>query len=107
MLMMKNQPVPIFVMGTARSGTTWLANILSNHNEVAAVTAPEHHGIHESHVYDYTRYCFPSHITCKDFISRYMKEDYYKILGIDGDKLCTNDSAENTGNSKSSFFNNT
>ncbi len=40
--------IPVFVLGLQRSGTTWLANMLFNHPDVAAVSAAEHHGIHES-----------------------------------------------------------
>lgn len=28
---------PVFVLGTARSGTTWLANLLADHPRIAAV----------------------------------------------------------------------
>lgn len=39
---------PIFVLGMQRSGTTWAANLLAAHPEIAAVTAEDHHGVHES-----------------------------------------------------------
>lgn len=46
---------PIFVLGHQRSGTTWLANQLSAHPDVAAVQHAAHHGVHESiyfsHIY--------------------------------------------------------
>jgi hypothetical protein len=71
---------PIFVLGTARSGTTWLANQLSAHSCIAAATAAQHHGIHESHLYSYTRFCFPEVLGFEEFISEYQKEDYYKLV---------------------------
>jgi len=39
---------PIFVIGIQRSGTTWLANLLGEHPDIAAVRHEDHHGIHES-----------------------------------------------------------
>ena len=89
-VIMEKSPVPIFVLGSARSGTTWLANILASHDNVAAATAVEHHGIHESHVYSYTRYCFPESVTCCHFFEQYCLEDYYRILKIDAEAFCKN-----------------
>ena len=45
---MSENPIPIFVLGNHRSGTTWLANQLCLHPEVAGVQHDAHHGIHES-----------------------------------------------------------
>jgi hypothetical protein len=39
---------PIFVIGRNRSGTTWLANQLCEHPDIAGVQHDRHHGIHES-----------------------------------------------------------
>ncbi|MEM9173615.1 MAG: sulfotransferase [Myxococcota bacterium] len=39
---------PLFVLGNHRSGTTWLANQLCRHPEIAGVQHERHHGIHES-----------------------------------------------------------
>ncbi len=41
-------PSPIFVLGKQRSGTTWLANQLCEHESIAGVQHPRHFGIHES-----------------------------------------------------------
>lgn len=35
---------PIFVLGSARHGTTWLGNLLSNHREISGVTHASHWG---------------------------------------------------------------
>lgn len=42
------RPVPIFVLGLQRSGTTLAANLLAAQPGVAAVSAARHQGIHES-----------------------------------------------------------
>lgn len=39
---------PLFVLGKQRSGTTWLANQLSQHSQIAAVRDDHHGGVHES-----------------------------------------------------------
>ena len=71
---------PLFIMGSARSGTTWLANILSSHPDISSPTCVEHHGIHESHLFDHTRYVFPDDIECDTFINEYKKEDFFTII---------------------------
>jgi hypothetical protein len=79
----------IFVLGTARSGTTWLANLLGSHPSIAAVTAPEHHGVHESHVLDHTRYAIPGRIPCAEFGRRYAPEDYFLLTGLELTDVCS------------------
>ena len=81
---------PLFIMGSARSGTTWLANILSSHPDISSPTCVEHHGIHESHLFDHTRYVFPDDIECNAFINEYKKEDLFKLLSIDPTTFCKN-----------------
>ena len=39
---------PLFILGKQRSGTTWLANQLSQHSQIAAVRSDHHNGVHES-----------------------------------------------------------
>lgn len=41
-------PLPVFVVGRNRSGTTWLANQLCEHPDIVGVQHERHHGIHES-----------------------------------------------------------
>lgn len=40
--------IPIFVLGKQRSGTTWLANQLCEHESIAGIQHDRHFGIHES-----------------------------------------------------------
>lgn len=49
-------PRPIFVYGTARSGTTLLTNLLLGHDAVAGLAHPLHWGAHEIPLHDYRRY---------------------------------------------------
>ena len=82
---------PIFVLGTARSGTSWCANLLAMHPDIAAVATAEHEGItgiHESHLFSHTRYCFPEEIGCRAFIDRYREEDYFKLIGLSPRRFC-------------------
>lgn len=82
---------PFFVLGTARSGTSWCANLLSTHPQISAVTTAEHTqitGIHESHLFSHTRYCFPRNLTSRQFIQRYKEEDYFKLTGLSPQNFC-------------------
>jgi hypothetical protein len=72
----------VFVLGTARSGTTWLGNLLASHPEVGAIAAGRHNGLHESHLLDHTRFALPGTWTARDFFERYSNEDYFAIAGL-------------------------
>ncbi len=74
---------PVFVVGTARAGTTWLGNLLASHTHVAAVACPEHHGMVESHLLDYTRYALPGTLTAQEFLTGYSGEDYFRAMELD------------------------
>lgn len=82
---------PVFVLGSARSGTTWLANLLASHPQITAVTGEVHFGIHESHLFSHTRYCFDETVDCRNFFERYSAEDYYKLAGVDWKEICEGD----------------
>lgn len=82
---------PIIVLGTARSGTSWCANILAMHPAIAAVASAEYEGltgIHESHLFSHTRYCFPDIVDTVEFVDRYKQEDYFKLTGLSPDEFC-------------------
>ena len=85
---------PIFVLGTARSGTTWLANLLISHPEIAGLAAAEHQGIHESHLFDHTRYALAGTMSCAAFAERYRAEDYFRLAGVSAAELCAAAPAE-------------
>jgi hypothetical protein len=84
-----SQPGQIFVIGTARSGTTWLGNLLAAHPAITAVTAVQHHGVHESHLLDHTRYALPGIMSCEAFVAEYSREDYFKLAGLTIDDFCS------------------
>ena len=54
---------------------------------MAAIAAPEHHGIVESHLFDYTRYAIPGTVTSRFFINHYAEEDYFRLTGISPDRF--------------------
>lgn len=51
-----SRPTPIFVYGTARSGTTALTNLILSHDNVAGFAHPLHWGAHEIPLHDYARH---------------------------------------------------
>ncbi|MBD3392370.1 MAG: hypothetical protein GF418_09895 [Chitinivibrionales bacterium] len=78
-------PAPVFVLGSARSGTTWLGNLLCGHPAVAGAEHELHWGLHESNVFlnqrhwgDLTR---PP--AFEQFMSAYCDADYFRL--VDGD----------------------
>jgi len=77
--------VPIFVLGLQRSGTTWIANLLAGSPAVAAVTATEHHGVHESVFFSHFATAFGPF---EDADARHAFEvafaasDYYRLSGL-------------------------
>ena len=79
---------PLFVLGTARSGTTWLANLLISHSAIVGLAAREHQGIHESHVFDHTRFALPGTMTPQAFVARYAAEDYFTLAGVSPGEFC-------------------
>ena len=83
---------PIFVFDTQRSGTSWLANQLSQHPLIASVTVPVNNpynlnpGIYESCFFSYLygRYGDishkPSYIEFWEVLSA---TDYFQIIGVE------------------------
>ena len=80
-------PLPLFVLGTPRSGTTWLANLLISHPDIVGLAAAEHFGIHESHLLDHTRYALAGDMSCDAFVDRYRTEDYFVLAGVSREDL--------------------
>lgn len=79
---------PLFVVGTARSGTTWLANLLASHPDIAGVAAAVHEGVMESHLLDHTRFALPGEWTREAFAERYAAEDYAKLAAVAPEEFC-------------------
>lgn len=77
--------VPIFVLGLQRSGTTWIANLLAGSGAVAAVTAPEHHGVHESVFFSHFATAFGPFEDAdarRAFEDAFATSDYYLLSGL-------------------------
>ncbi|MHA1284387.1 MAG: sulfotransferase family protein [Promethearchaeota archaeon] len=83
-------PKPIFVVGSPRSGTTWLANILCQHSKIAGVQAEEHFGIVESAYFSHVETYFGD---LKDdnnfimFVETFGSSDYFRLTGLNKDLL--------------------
>ena len=72
---------PVFVLGIARNGTTWLGNLLAGHNGITAAAHFLHHGIHESNILQNKYYWgdledVDAYIS---FIHQYSSEDYFLL----------------------------
>lgn len=78
----------LFIMGSVRSGTTWLENIFCSRPDISSSTYIEHHGIHESSLFDHTRYVFFDDIEWDAFIIE--KEDLFELLSLDETIFCEN-----------------
>ena len=76
---------PLFVLGKQRSGTTWLANQLSQHSEITAARDDHHGGIHESAYFSHVngRYGDLSYKTnFVEFVEVMAASDTMRILGV-------------------------
>jgi hypothetical protein len=75
-------PNPIFVIGSARNGTTWLSNAISNHPDISAVRSKAHWGLVESKIFE--NYQFWGNLKDKDnlikFLESYSSSDYFRCL---------------------------
>jgi hypothetical protein len=79
------KPIPIFIVGKHRSGTTWLSNLLINHTDIAAIKSQKHGGIHESAFFSNVKYYFKdiddinNYIT---FLEAFSQSDYFILSDL-------------------------
>ena len=86
----KSLPItPVFVLGGARNGTTWLGNVLGLHPEITTVQHELHHGSHESNIFRQQR--FYGDLSDPDayirFVQLYATEDYFQLAGGTPERL--------------------
>lgn len=77
--------VPVFVLGLQRSGTTWIANLLAGSGVVAAVSAQEHRGVHESIFFSHFAAAFGpfEHARARAaFRAAFAASDYFLLSGL-------------------------
>lgn len=78
-------PVPIFVLGMQRSGTTFAANLLAAHPAIAAVTAPQHQGVHESVFFSHFARLhgdWQNPLAKARALAGFFKSDYFLLTGL-------------------------
>ncbi|WP_308918055.1 sulfotransferase [Jannaschia sp. LMIT008] len=76
----------IFILGLQRSGTTWIANLLAGSGAIAAITAGDHRGVHESIFFSHFATAFgplsdPG--ARHAFRAAFLNSDYYILSGLD------------------------
>ncbi len=77
---------PLFILGKHRSGTTWLGNQLSQHQEIAGVVHELHLGIHESAYFSavLNRYGdLSDYNNFVEFVEVIGSSDYFRLAGAD------------------------
>jgi len=80
-----SSPIPIFVIGKHRSGTTGLANHICQHTNIAGVQHREHWGIHESGYFTYLagRYgSLESWPNFREFVEIFTASDYFTLTDL-------------------------
>lgn len=77
---------PIFVLGLERSGTTWVANMLCGHPDVAGVQAEDHYGVHESIFFSHFARAYgdlADEGNFRRFTADFVASDYFLLTGIE------------------------
>lgn len=77
---------PVFVLGSARNGTTWLGNCLCGHAQIAGAEDRVHWGQVESKILAHAHYAgrFEDDRKFVAFMEAYAASDYFRL--VDGDK---------------------
>jgi hypothetical protein len=78
-------PVPIFVLGLQRSGTTWVANMLAGSGCASAVEAEDHRGVHESIFFSHFAIAFgplADPVARARFAEAFGASDYFLLSGL-------------------------
>lgn len=77
---------PIFLLGSARNGTTWLFNILCRHPQVVGAQHEAHWGMHESRLYRHMQYWgdLSDDRAFIRFLELYSSGDYFRL--VEGEK---------------------
>jgi hypothetical protein len=79
------EPVPIFVLGLQRSGTTWVANMLAGSGRASAVEAEDHRGVHESIFFSHFALAFgplADPAARARFAEAFGASDYFLLSGL-------------------------
>ena len=83
---MTPDPIPVFVLGLQRSGTTWLASLLGGHPKVACVESADHFGIHESIFFSHFAREYgdlADDANFERFARDFGDSDYYLLSGVE------------------------
>jgi len=78
-------PRPIFLVGSNRSGTKWLSNLICQHPEVAGIQSGIHHGIIETNLFDVMPKKFDLAYTDDyiGFVEIFSETDFFIASGVD------------------------
>ncbi|MCF8009195.1 MAG: sulfotransferase [Halanaerobiales bacterium] len=72
---------PIFILGSARNGTTWFSNVIAGSKKITAVESKLHWGILENNIYKYKKYW--GNLSSLDkyikFVELYTSGDYFNL----------------------------